>query len=341
MASIFIVGATGYIGGAVLTRLLSENPSLNITALVRTDAKADQLKAAHPTVKTVLGDLDSSDTLTALAAQHDIIITAANSDHPEHITAIYEGMAQNKSGKPTYLIHTSGTGITLDTSLKHAGEAVQSEISDKNWDDVADYTELVNFPLEQLHRNVDVLVQAPPVDRNPNIRYAIICPPLIWGESKGAINTRSIQIPLIIHSALQRGQAFHIGSGENRWSHVHVEDLVDLYISLIEDALKEDGGKAGWSENGGWYFAESGVTTWGEITRTIAKVGYEKGLFKSDEAEAVDVPTAASLNRLGPVLWGLQSLTTATRAREAFGWNPKELDILGSLEGEVEVVSKK
>ncbi|KAF3927779.1 hypothetical protein ABW20_dc0100320 [Dactylellina cionopaga] len=335
MTKVFLIGATGYIGGTVLADLTTRYPSIAITALVRTKEKASLITAAHPSVTTILGDLDSTDILISEASKSDIIITTADSDHPPHIRDIYEGMSQSKSGKPTYLIHTSGTGIFLDLSFKRAGEAVQSAISDRIWDDVADYQELIDLPEDLLHMNVDVLVRQPPLDRNPNIKYAVVVPPLIYGEGSGPVNKRSIQIPTLIDEFLKRGKAFNLGKGENTWSNVHIQDLSEFYLLLVEEALKENGGKANWNTDGGFYFAENGEHVVGEATKLIAKIAHEKGLI-AEGIDELDLETVKKINPKGPGLWSTNSLSRATRARKLLGWAPKEISLEASLEDEVD-----
>ena len=58
---IFITGATGYIGGSVLTHLLKTPEKYDITALIRSKEQVSKFDSLG--VKTVLGDLDSLDLI--------------------------------------------------------------------------------------------------------------------------------------------------------------------------------------------------------------------------------------------------------------------------------------
>lgn len=65
----------GYIGGAVLTKLL-EHPKANdfhITALVRSTEKAEKLKSVG--VTPVIGSLDDTDLVHKLSLDSDIVIS--------------------------------------------------------------------------------------------------------------------------------------------------------------------------------------------------------------------------------------------------------------------------
>lgn len=46
-----------------------------------------------------------------------------------------------------------------------------------------------------------------------------------------------------------------MGKGRNIWNNVHVEDLADFYVLLLEKAIA---GEASSGKEGGWYFAENG-----------------------------------------------------------------------------------
>ncbi|KAK6499668.1 hypothetical protein TWF481_010031 [Arthrobotrys musiformis] len=341
MTKVFLLGATGYLGGTILNRLITTHPNFSITAIARTQEKADKITATYPSVRTIVANLDSSDILISESSTADIIITAADCDHPGHIKDIYEGMAKNTSGKPIYLIHSSGTAVLSDLSLAKAGEKEQSAALDKVWDDVGDFEGIRNLPAEQLHQNVDSLVRAPPLGRNPNIRYAIVCPPMIYGEGSGPVRRLNSLAPWLSEAILKNGKGFTVGKGENSWSNVHIDDLTDLYIRLVGESLKEGGGRASWGQDGGWYFAENGRRTWGDIAREITKIAHEKGYLRSEEVEALGVEKAKELNPVGPYAWGTNSLSRASRARKELGWAPHGESLGETILGDVNIAAKR
>ena len=65
-------GATGFIGGSVLEKLIKEFPELEITALLR--KPVPEFKQRYPKVKIVLGDFDSFDVIEKAASEADIVI---------------------------------------------------------------------------------------------------------------------------------------------------------------------------------------------------------------------------------------------------------------------------
>ncbi|KAJ3286473.1 hypothetical protein HK104_009031, partial [Borealophlyctis nickersoniae] len=128
---LFITGATGYIGGSILTLLLNSAPGkYDITALVRDDSRAQPLSSLG--VTPLVGSLDDAALLEKASAQADVILNIADADHVGAAKAILSGMEQRAAaGQPApILIHTSGTGVLLD----NAGGAHPSPtvVSDKN-----------------------------------------------------------------------------------------------------------------------------------------------------------------------------------------------------------------
>ena len=97
---------------------------------------------------------------------------------------------------------------------------------------------------------------------------------------------------------IERGHAFMIGEGKNIWTRVHVHDLSQLFLNLVEAAGNlsplssynhEDaditaaagGGKATWNDEG-YYFAEAGEFVWGDMCRKIAEEVKKQGYIERD-----------------------------------------------------------
>jgi pyrroline-5-carboxylate reductase len=99
----------GYIGGAILTSLLShpDASSFTITAIVRDAAKAARLKAEFG-VRGAVGSHNDRALVEPLAYESDVVITAADVDDMEAAQAILDGMKRRKdeTGVASLLIHT-------------------------------------------------------------------------------------------------------------------------------------------------------------------------------------------------------------------------------------------
>ncbi len=160
MATYFLTGATGYIGGSVAAALVKNGHE--VKGLVRTKENAARL--AERGVIPVLGDLDDSDLLAAEARASDGVINTANADHSGAAAALIAGL--EGSNKP--LVHTSGSSIVGD-------DARGMFRSDKIFDD---NTPLIVHPMKQARRDIDLMVLKA---AERGIRSAVICPSLIYG----------------------------------------------------------------------------------------------------------------------------------------------------------------
>ena len=310
-------GATGYIGGDVLHAIIKNHPDLEITALVRNSDKGAKVASQYPKVRLVYGDLNNSELLTTEASTSDIIVHTANCDHVESANALVAGLAQNQ--KDTYLIHTSGTGlIAFEDKMSNTYGSKRDKVYD-DWDGIGEVTSLPDYAP---HRPVDKIILAGS-EKSATIHTAIVCPPNIYGPSRGPDNQRSMQIYNMSKAVLERHKGFVVEEGLNRWSEVHIQDLSELFSALVGAALNPSESKATWNKEG-YYFAENGEPVWGDISRLVAKTAYEMKLINSPDTDTVTKDEANQLGPAGAYLWGTNSRSKAIRARKLLGWTPSQ-----------------
>ncbi|KAF2084526.1 NAD(P)-binding protein [Saccharata proteae CBS 121410] len=314
MTKLFIIGATGFIGGDALYTIAHAHPEYEITALVRNSDKGAQVASQYAKVKLVYGDLDSHDLIVEEAKKADIVCNFANADHEGAAKSIIAGLSQRPLTSPPFYIHTSGTG-----NLTHADLSIRSfgNPSTKIHDDTTNLPTVLSLPAPSLHTNVDRIVLAAP---SP-IKQAIVCPPTIYGQGRGPANQRSLQLPGLAHVTLQRGKGFMVGEGRNLWCGVHVHDLSALYLLLVE-AAAAGGGNATWGSEHGFYFAENGEFAWGDVSRAVAREACKRGLIADEEVESLGEEEVEGLFEGGSYAWGTNSRSRALRARELLGWHP-------------------
>ncbi|KAI0331860.1 NAD-P-binding protein [Cubamyces sp. BRFM 1775] len=338
---IFLTGATGYIGGSVLERLL-KHPSANtfdITVIVRNAEKAKILESKFG-VKVVVGTHQDLDKLETLAENAHVVFHCADADDLPAAKAILSGLRKRhaKLGDLPILIHTSGTGVLTDDARgMYATETIYSDLN---------VEQIKSIPPTALHRNVDLtIVEA---DQEGYVRSHIILPSTIYGIAKGALfdagvsNPHSIQIPLVIKASLDRKQAGMIGQGKALWPDVHIDDVADLYIVLFDAIVShpETTGH-GWE---GFYFGENGEHSWYQISRAVGEAFVELGISKDPE------PTTLTREELIKYFtseeWGnyagTNSRCRADRGR-SIGWKPTHTteDMLKSIKPEIEAILKQ
>ncbi|KAB8343035.1 hypothetical protein FH972_022629 [Carpinus fangiana] len=312
-------GATGFIGGDAFHALNAKHPDWAYTCLVRNSDKGAAIAKDYPRVRLVYGDLDSAELVEKEAADADVVANFASADHLAGINSIIAGI--KSSEKPAHLVHTSGTGVLLfpDIEAKTYGEA-----RSKVWDDVKDIDAIINdIPDTAPHRKIDLAILNSGLSTS-----AIVCPPTIYGAGRGA-NPRSVQVPMLTSATLQRKQGFFIGEGKSYWCEVHVHDLSDLYVLLIEDAIS--GGKtATWGPQG-YYYAENGEFVWGDICRAVAKEAHKQGLLDSADCESLSAEHAEAMSSHSSFLVGTNSRSRASRARQVLGWSPSREGLLSTI----------
>jgi len=204
---IFLTGATGYIGSAVLDAALRANHQ--ITALVRTPQAADTL--ASRGVTPVLGDLKTVKSYRAAAEAHDAYIhTAADADSKREevdrkaIETLMPIAAARAKSAPVSFVYTSGVWV-LGSNAQPMDETAQPNPG-----------QLVGW--RPSHEQL-VLDSAA-----PNLRTAVIRPGVVYGSNRGIVSD-------LLKNALN-GLIRVIGTGENHWPLVYDRDLADLYIRV-------------------------------------------------------------------------------------------------------------
>lgn len=207
---VFVTGATGFIGSAIVAELLNANHQ--VLGMTRSNAGAKALTAAGAAVH--FGDLEDPHTLTAGAAQADATIHTAFDHNFATFAANCEkdrraiealGAAHAGSGRP--LIITSGTGM---------GSAEPGRPA----------TEDVFNPAHPNPRSASELAGAAGAAQGVNV--TVVRLPQVHDTHRQGLIT-----PYIEH-ALEKQLVAYIGDGSNRWPAAHVLDVARLYRLAVE-----------------------------------------------------------------------------------------------------------
>ncbi|PYH41244.1 NAD(P)-binding protein [Aspergillus saccharolyticus JOP 1030-1] len=324
-------GATGYIGGDALYALVQKHPEYSYTLLVRSAEKAKLVQEQYPSARVVIGDLDNSSLLEKESAEADIVLhTADASDHAGAAKAIAAGLAKGHSKEnPGYWLHTGGTGIL---TYADTDKNVFGEHSDKVYDDWDGVDELLNLPAHAFHRNVDEIVLETGAKQSEVVKTALVCPPTIYGRGRGPASQRGRQVYELARVTLELQKAPIIGAGKSIWNNIHVHDLSDLYVRLVEAAVegrrKDDpelwGARA-------YYLTENGEHVWGELSRAIAKYAAELGLIGQSKAEQISLEDGKKFAGFESLSWGLNSRGKAKRAAKVLDWTPTRPSLEATL----------
>ena len=211
---IFLTGATGYIGSAVLDALLRGGHQ--VTALVRDPEKAERV--ARRSVQPVIGDLSKPKSYAAAAEACDGIIHAAFEyskrgqavDRDAIETLLGAARRKTAAGHNSFLIYTSGIWVLGKTTSPADEDAPVNPTSLVAW----------RPPHEKM-----VLEGGAP----GGVRTAVIRPAIVYGGSRGIIGD-------MLKDAAN-GLVRVIGPGKNHWPCVYDRDLADLYQRVASNPI--------------------------------------------------------------------------------------------------------
>jgi nucleoside-diphosphate-sugar epimerase len=203
---VFLTGATGYIGSAVAERLRAAGHE--VSALARSDAAAAKLAATG--IRGVPGDFSDPRSITGAAREADGVISLATTYDPAIDGPAIDAILEALSGSNKPFIYTSGIWSHGDT-----GGKVVDETSPPRPAQIVSWRQAVE----------DRVLQA----SGRGVRSIVIRPAIVYGRGGG--------IPAgFVESAHKEGAARYVGTGENRWPFVHVDDLAELYFLALEKA---------------------------------------------------------------------------------------------------------
>ena len=331
---VLLTGATGYIGGSVLTQLLaSDAPALKgvpISCLVRRQEQADLLSSTYGSrVNPILfKDLDDSETIIKVASEHDIAINTTLGFHPESARSIVLGLEKRKAatGKDVFMLHTSGTSNLADQPISKAYVEKDTERVFSDSEDIYSYEHARNATTPYAQRTSELGV----IDQGlqSGVKTLVIMSPLIYGLGTGLGNKFTIQVPLYVKTTLSFGHGVVIGDGKGIWDHVHVVDLARLYELVVVRMI--EGGQGLPFGKQGIIFSAAGRHSWGQVAKEVAQAAYDAGAIKSAEVKSVTLAEGAKALTGGNEVVAELGLSSNSRTRADFaqslGWKPEKTE---------------
>lgn len=208
--NIFVIGATGFVGGALALHLAGAGHT--VTGLARTATAAITL--ADRGIAPVAGDLGAGLSAAVEAAlRADAVVYAAQAG-PEQETAAIKELTGALAGTDRTLVFLSGSGVLLQRTAGAWSPDVFAEHDPFTVEPLADF---------RLAAENTVLAAAA-----QGLRAMVIRPGLIWGPGDRG------HLPMIYQSVAETGAACYVGQGLNTYSHVHIDDVAHLFALALE-----------------------------------------------------------------------------------------------------------
>ena len=294
---VFVLGAGGYLGGAVAARLAGAGHEVH--GLVRSDLAAAALAARG--VRPVRGDIQQHAGYAAALRNADLVVHAAAAPGAEAavvdraaLDAVREGVTD---GRVRRVLYTSGVWVYGDTH----GRVVDEDTP------LTEPLPLVNW---RVAHEEAALALAP---RGAGV--TVFQPSIVYGGTRGILGS-------LFASAQKRKTVTWPGSGDQYWGLVHVEDLAEAYRLAAERPDPRQGRPR--SER--FILNDGAEQTAREIAEAVAKATGVTA--QSWPREGV----LAKLGAYGEALLASQRVTAA-KARRELGWTPQHLSFATEVAG--------
>jgi nucleoside-diphosphate-sugar epimerase len=299
---IFVTGASGWIGSAVVPELLGAGH--RVVGLARSDASADALAAAGAEVQPgTLDDLDSlrsaaaaCDGVIHLAFKHDIAFSGDFKGAADADRRAVEALGDALAGSDRPLVIASGTLGVSPGQLATERDGHGSDPALAAWGEgPAARHATAEYTLSLASRGV----------RSSVVRL----PPTNHGDGDNGFMATLVTI------ARDRGVSGYLGDGANRWPAVHRLDSARLFRLAVESAPA------------------------GSTLHAVADEGVPIHDVAEVIGRHLEVPvTSIAPDRAGEhFTWlagfiGLDSPASSALTRKLLGWQPTEPGLIDDLD---------
>lgn len=289
---VFVTGASGFVGSAVVKDLIEAGHS--VLGLARSDSSAAAVEAAGADVhRATLEDLDSlrrgaaaCDGVIHTAFIHNFANMAASAEIDRLVIAAL-GDALAGSNRP--FVVTSPIGV-----LTPGRVGTETDTPDPN--------------SAGAHRMASEQIALSLATRG--VRVSIVrLPPSVHGDGDHGFG------PALIRIAGEKGVSAYMGEGRNRWSAVHRLDAAQLYRLALEK------GHAGATYHA---VADEGVTT-RDIAETIGRRLQLPVVARSREQASEHFGWLARF-------FGNDMPASSAQTQSQLGWRPRQPGLIADLE---------
>lgn len=297
---VFVIGGTGYIGRAVVERLVADGHA--VTGLARSEEAAARLTECG--AEAVRGDLSDLAVLDQAARAADAVVqvslggflTELEGDGATRLAAAVEALTCALAGSAKPYVFTSGAGIYGDTGvvdpLRHATE-----------------TDPIGPPYYYAH--LAEIERAVLAASGRDIRSVVLRVGQVYGRGGGYIGPVARRF-----ASLRRHGVVNVLEAWGRASYVHVDDVASLFALALERA------QAGALFNGAAESVSALELAWA-VSRLAGLGGKVRVLSPQILRDTDGWPSTLDF------LWCVQ--VDSRKAHELLGWRPSRAGLLEDL----------
>ncbi|OIV38236.1 3-beta hydroxysteroid dehydrogenase [Mangrovactinospora gilvigrisea] len=298
---VFVTGASGWIGSAVVPELLAAGHQ--VAGLARSDDSAAALTAAGADV--VRGSLDDTDMLRRAAAEadgvihlafrHDVAFTGGFAAAARSDRAAVEAFGDALAGSDRPLVVASGTPAAPGTVT-----------TERDGHDIDPDADLTDNPAQARGANAEFTLRL--ADRG--VRSSVLrLPRTVHGDGDQGF------VAMLIATARAKGVSGYIGDGSQRWPAVHRLDAARLARLGLEHAP-----------------AGSPLHAIGDDGVPLREIAEVIGRHLDLPTASVDPADAAEHFGWLSMIASLDQPSSATLTRELLDWRPEQPGLIEDLD---------
>jgi nucleoside-diphosphate-sugar epimerase len=296
---VFVTGASGWIGSAVVPELMEAGHQ--VLGLARSDASAAALTAAGAEV--LRGTLDDLDTLRSAATASDGVIHLAFKHDIAFSGGFQHAADADRRAVETFGEALAGSGRPFLIASGTLGLVPGRVATERDGRDPAAH--LSGGPRTRQATALRTLSLASRGVRSSVVRL----PPTVHGEGDNGFMATLVGI------ARDKGVSGYIGDGSNRWPAVHRFDAAHLFCLALDKAPA------------------------GSVLHAVADEGVPVRAIADVIGRHLDVPVAAISpeGAAGHFAWlggfiAIDSPASSALTRELLGWQPAQPGLLDDLD---------
>ncbi|KAF4972347.1 hypothetical protein FSARC_1069 [Fusarium sarcochroum] len=337
--NILITGAAGYIGGSVLTDILSRTDetlkAVKLFATVRGQDQVDQISKLER-VQVVQVDVNDKAAVEEIITQNkiDVVVHTAGSMFPVMVSNLLSALGERRRISARYRLTAGKSSVA--TMFTEEGGWPFGEVKDT--DSIIDKEREIGVDNPVRRTNL-VLADEGKAQGVETFNLAV---PMIYGRGTGECRKLSVNLPALIRTSIKLKKVHKFDTDASPWT-AHISDLTTYYVLLLSKILKREPLSFG---NDRYFFPIAHRAPWWAVMDKIAKALYARGLINDPTPQIWENNDIAADSLGFPRLYikgiGMSNGDLIPVNAQELGWSPawNEEKFLDSMDDEIRDVQE-